>query len=113
MEHLETAADRFPDKLQHTTLPSIRPAQLAEMRRWADQLESATDGLLHAYKQQDTPKFQFKLEEALMLAAGLDRALLSASSAALLEIGWTHLRGRLDMLAGALGYPPAPEKPRS
>jgi hypothetical protein len=57
------------------------------------------------YKDRDFPEFQFKLEECLMLASGLNRALMTNPTSAAPEIEWEQLRTQLNTLATRFGYP--------
>jgi hypothetical protein len=105
MNELRASSDRFEDKIEHAWFVGMGPTERHVMQRWADDLKSATDHLLDEYKDGDAPEFQFRLEECLMLAAGMNRALLVSQASPVAEIEWRGLRTRLNTLAARFGYP--------
>ncbi len=113
MQDFKESSDRFEDKLEHAWFVAMTAEQRHVTQHWADDLKSATEDLLEEYKDQHAPEFQFKLEESLMLAAGLNRALLltPVSTAPLAE--WELLRSRLNTLAKHYGYPVLPSRLQS
>jgi hypothetical protein len=104
MRDLKGEADRFKDKLKKNWSFRRDAAQWRVSQHWANELESATDNLLEKYKRNDVPEFQFKLEEILMLAAGLNRALLLTPTRGVPIAEWTLMRHDLNALAGQFGY---------
>ena len=113
MDQLRDTSDRFEDKLEHAWFAAMGPNQRHVVQRWADDLKSATGQLLDEYKDRDAREFQFKLEETLMLAAGLNRALLNSPVSAAPEIEWNQLCMELNTLAGRFRYPVLAQTPRA
>jgi hypothetical protein len=110
MENLKASVDRFNEKLDDAWFVGMGPPQRHTTRRWAKALKFATDELLDEYRHNDAPEFQFRLEESLMLAAGLNRVLLVTVTSPAPFVEWTELRGRLNILAGRFGYPVVPQR---
>jgi hypothetical protein len=105
MERLRDASHHFEDKLDHAWFVAMGPAQRHVAERWADDLKSATRQALDEYKDKDASEFQFRIEEALMLAAGLNRAFLVTRASAPPTLEWMELRSELNAIARRFGYP--------
>lgn len=112
MEHLRDTSHRFENKLDHPWYVAMLPGQREVAERWADDLKAATRKMLDEYKDKDARDFQFKLEEALMLAVGLNRTLMVSMSSAAPILEWNELRSELNTLAARFGYPVLPGTPR-
>jgi len=109
MEDLRNSSHAFEDKIEHAWFVAAGPKERRVLQRWADDLKSATNRMLDEYKDNDAPEFQFRLEECLMLAAGLNRALLLTPMSTAPVMEWDQLRSRLNTLAGQFGYPILPQ----
>jgi hypothetical protein len=105
MKDLQTTSGRFEDKTDHAWFAAMGPEERRVLQRWADDLKSATARMSDDYKDRDFPEFQFKLEECLMLASGLKRALMTNPTSAAPEMEWEQLRTQLNTLATRFGYP--------
>jgi hypothetical protein len=108
MRELEGNADRFEDQFDRTPFDAVGAAQERVAERWINDLHAATAELLLEYRQNDAPAFQFKLEESLMLAAGVNRVLLLLRPSTVLLREWEQLLDRLNTLARSFAYPVVP-----
>jgi hypothetical protein len=108
MDQLKDTSHRFENKLDHAWFVAMGPDQRNIAERWADDLKAATRQMLDEYKDKDGRDFPFKLEEALMLAAGLNRAFETTTAGASTILEWRQLRDELNTLAGRFGYPVLP-----
>ena len=109
MKDLTARSDRVEDDIEREWLPAMPSRQRHIVERWMDDLQSATNELMHEYKDRDAAEFRFKLEETLMLAAGLNRALLTNPASPVPIAEWEQLRERLNTLAMRFGYPVLPQ----
>ena len=73
--------------------------------QWADYLEDTSDDMLHEYKDNDPKEFQEKLERTLMVAEAINRLMLRSGLDPETEVEWKTVRGQLNTVAGAFGYP--------
>jgi hypothetical protein len=108
IEQLRDASHRFENKLDHAWFVGMGPDQRKVAERWADDLKAATRQMLEEYKDKDARDFEFKLEESMMLAAGLNRAFETNAANAAPVLEWQELRNDLNTLASRFGYPVLP-----
>jgi hypothetical protein len=111
MDELEASTDRFVDKFKKAWYTSIAAREQWEpFHQWTRDLESATDDLAEEYQQKDAPEYQFDLEHSLMIAAGLNRAMLASDTSKDAVLEWQTVRNHLNTLAKAFGYPVLPDR---
>jgi hypothetical protein len=80
MDELEAATDRFTDKFDDAWYTSISgDTQKDFFEQAADHLEDAADDMLDEYKEEDASGFQEEFEQALVIAAGMNRMILSSA----------------------------------
>jgi hypothetical protein len=106
MDELEAATDRFTDKFDNAWYTGISgETQKAFFEQAADHLEDAADDVLDEYKEKDAREFQQEFEQALVIAAGMNRMILSSALSQTPAAEWKVVRNHLNTLAGVFGYP--------
>ena len=107
LEHIEESTDRFEEKfrksIQHSTA-NMTPRENV-WNVWADYLEDVSDDMLEEWKEGDAAEFQEELERTLMVSEALNRIMLRSDLFAASEAEWNNVRGHLNLIAGAFGYP--------
>jgi hypothetical protein len=111
MDELEASTDRFKDKFDKAWYTSIAAEnQRALFRRWAELLEDTSDQMLDRYKARNAPETRDKLEQTLLLGAGMNRMMLTSKTSQTPVAEWTVVRQQLNTLARAFGYPVLPDR---
>ena len=107
LEHIEASTDRFEEKfrksIQHSTA-NLTPRE-ENWNVWADYLEDVSDDMLEEWKEEDATEFQEELERTMMVAEAINRIMLRSDLFAASETEWRNVRGHLNLIAGAFGYP--------
>jgi hypothetical protein len=110
MDELEAATDRFTDKFEDAWYTSISgDTQRNFFEAAADHVEDAADEMLDEYKGRDAREFQQEFEQALVIAAGMNRMILASTLSDTPAAEWKVVRNHLNTLAGVFGYPVLPE----
>jgi hypothetical protein len=111
MEQLEASTDRFEDKFAKAWFTSIAgETQRRLFKEWADALEDTSDQMLDAYKAKDAKDTREKLEQTLLLGAGVNRMILSSTTSSTPVAEWNVVRQQLNALARGFGYPVLPDR---
>ena len=105
MQKIEAAVDDLKGALGSQWSSVFGNIQRPAVEHWVADLEDTTDGMLSQYKQKRVPDFYFRVEESLMIAAGLNPIVDNGSSGAL-AAKWRNLRSLLNQLARTFAYPP-------
>ena len=105
MQEIEAAVDDLKSALRGQWSSVFGNIQRPVVEHWMADLEDTTDAMLSEYKQKRIPDFYFRVEESLMIAAGLNPIVDNGSSGAL-AAKWRNLRSLLNQLARTFAYPP-------
>jgi hypothetical protein len=111
MEQLEASTDRFKDKFAKAWFTSIAgETQRRLFKQWADALEDTSDQMLDEYKAKDAKDTREKLEQTLLLGAGINHMVLSSTTSETPVAEWNVVRQQLNTLARGFGYAVLPDR---
>lgn len=110
MQRIETTADRFEDRFEAALdKSSLNGAGIEDqLNRWADFLEDEVDNMAEDFNERDTNEFVDHFENAMIVATGINRAMLRREFSPLAEAEWRTLRQDLNQIAMQLRRPVLP-----
>jgi hypothetical protein len=110
MERIEAHSDAFEDKFEAALDKSSLDGTGLEDRlnRWADMLEDELDNMAEDYKERDSDEFVEHLENAMILATGVNRAMLRHDLGPMADAQWKAVRDDVNTVATVFRRPVLP-----
>ena len=110
MGRLEKAADTFEDVFESALDRSSYNGGHTEdtLLRWADMFEDEVDNMVEDFKENDTKEYVDHFENAMIVGAAINRAMLRKDFAMHAESGWSAIRADLNHIATQMRRPPLP-----
>jgi hypothetical protein len=110
MERLEKAADHFEDAFESALDRSSYNGGHTEdtLLRWADMFEDEVDNMAEDFKENDTNEYIDHFENAMIVGAAINRAMLRRDFAAHADVAWSAIRADLNHIAMQMHRPPLP-----
>jgi hypothetical protein len=110
MTRIEAHADSFEDKFEAALDKSTLNGSNVEDRlnRWADLLEDEVDNMAENFNEKDQAKFIEHLENSLIIATGVNRAMLRHDLSGAAQEQWSTIRTDLNSVAKAFHRPVLP-----
>lgn len=107
MDRIESRSDDFEDRFEAALdKSSIDGSNLEDrLNQWADLLEDELDNMAENYKERDYEKSVEHLENALIVAEGINRAMLHSDLSSQAEEQWNLLREDMNTIAMAFHRP--------
>jgi hypothetical protein len=107
VERIERHGDEF-EKVFDRGVNRMDLKEKDRYKDWADNLEKAVDDLKEEYNDKNFGKARANLEEAMLVAASINRLMLREPFVSEAQRAWGVLRDDLNVLATAAGIPALP-----